>query len=219
LRPSGGRPTKLQSAELEERLRNAAVDVFLDNGYEAATMEAIAQAAQITKRTLYAKYVDKKTLFADAVTWALGRYHSPALPADLENWDIGAALTEIARSTLARSRDPDVARLNRMAVTESHRIPDLSSRAYLTTWSPRVGAVIELLTFHKKAGTIVLKDVPMAAEHFIAMVRSCPGWISALGQSRPPAIEDRYMHYAVELFLLSIRSSEGKKAARSKTKR
>jgi AcrR family transcriptional regulator len=204
VRQRTGRPTQAQSAELEERLRHAAVDVFLKKGFEGAAMEAIARAAGITKRTLYARYADKNALFGDAMVWAMARYHSPELPKEIEEWDLAAGLMEVARSTLARARDPDVVRLNRLAMIEAAHIPDFSNQAYSTIWSPRVVAVINLLAAHKKAGTIEVAEIEMAAEHFLAMVAQFPIWLAAMGQSRPPEMEERYARYAVELFLRSI---------------
>ncbi|MBV9516285.1 MAG: helix-turn-helix transcriptional regulator, partial [Mycobacteriaceae bacterium] len=68
-----GRPTEAESRALRQRLREAAVVTFLDNGYDGTTMEAIAQAAGITKRTLYARYPDKRAAFLDAIPWAFTR--------------------------------------------------------------------------------------------------------------------------------------------------
>jgi len=47
-----GRPTREEAARLHEQVREAAVAVFLENGYDGATMEEIAKEAGITKRTL-----------------------------------------------------------------------------------------------------------------------------------------------------------------------
>ena len=62
-----GRPTQAEAKELHEKLREAAIATFLEYGYDATTMEAIAQAAGITKRTLYARYPDKRAVFLDVI--------------------------------------------------------------------------------------------------------------------------------------------------------
>jgi TetR/AcrR family transcriptional repressor of mexJK operon len=46
------------------------VTLFMENGYEATSMDAVALAAKTTKRTVYARYADKKALFTDAKVWA-----------------------------------------------------------------------------------------------------------------------------------------------------
>jgi AcrR family transcriptional regulator len=199
-----GRPTQAQSAQLAERLRQAAVNVFLKSGFEGTSMEAIARAAGITKRTLYARYADKQALFADTITWALDRYHwhEPAL--ETGTHDLQAGLIAIARSALARAQDPDIVRLSRMAIAEAERIPAFATQAYCTTWSPRIQAVISLLDAHVQAGTAVVDDLEIAAEQFLAMVGALPTWLAVFGQCRTPEMEERYIQHAVALFLRSV---------------
>ena len=66
------RPTRAEAAELDGRLRKAAVETFLEHGFHGTTMDAVARAAGITRRTLYARYPDKGALFAEVIPWALG---------------------------------------------------------------------------------------------------------------------------------------------------
>jgi AcrR family transcriptional regulator len=212
-----GRPTLAQSIHLEERLRQAAIDVFLDSGFEGAKMEAVAEAAGITKRTLYARYADKNALFSDVVVWATGLYHAAEFPEEIAEWDLATGLMTIARSTLKRAIDPDVKRLSKLALMESARIPDFSTQAYSTLWSPRVKAVADLLTTHQNAGDIVVDDIEIAAELFIAMVAQRPAWMALLDATRPAEMEESHLQQAVELFVRGIQSPSAI-AKRSKRK-
>ncbi len=48
-----------------ERLRGAALDLFLERGYEAVSVEEIAERAGLTRRTFFRHYADKRdVLFA-----------------------------------------------------------------------------------------------------------------------------------------------------------
>ena len=48
-------------------IREAAIGIFLDNGYEGATMEDIAVRAGVSKQTVYKHFTDKQHLFANIV--------------------------------------------------------------------------------------------------------------------------------------------------------
>src|SRR5208283_5804966 len=48
-------------------IREAAIGIFLDNGYDGATMEDIAVRAGVSKQTVYKHFTDKQHLFADIV--------------------------------------------------------------------------------------------------------------------------------------------------------
>ena len=65
------RPTLVEAVALESALHDAAIEMFLDRGYDATTMDAVARSAGITRRTLYARYPNKQVMFSDVVREAL----------------------------------------------------------------------------------------------------------------------------------------------------
>ncbi|XVQ06281.1 TetR/AcrR family transcriptional regulator [Spirillospora sp. CA-255316] len=195
-----GRPTRAEAAELERRLREAALEVFSDRGFEGATMEEIARAAGISKRTLYAKYPDKRALFAKVLPWAMSTLKWDAPPFDDVADDLPAALLAIARIAVARTVDPQVARLTRVAMSEAHHFPEFAEAAHSMTWSPRLRSVVEILEHHARAGTIVVDDLELAAEQFLAMVSGFPAMLAVFGLRRDPDDEERHIQHAVALF-------------------
>ncbi|MGH3263604.1 MAG: TetR/AcrR family transcriptional regulator [Trebonia sp.] len=62
-----GRPTADERRARETEILTAALDVFLRTGYGACTVDELAVAAQVTKRTLYAYFGDKADVFAAMV--------------------------------------------------------------------------------------------------------------------------------------------------------
>lgn len=68
LRRSPGRPRlSEQRAPTEETLLAAASRLFLDRGYELVTMDEVAEAAGVTKATVYYHYASKADLFTAAM--------------------------------------------------------------------------------------------------------------------------------------------------------
>lgn len=196
-----GRPTRAEADELEDRIRRTAVELFLEHGFDATSMNALAVAAGVTKRTLYARYGDKRTVFVAAISWAMAQLRWEQPPSVDEADDLVAGLTTIARATLERAIDPDITRLIRMAITESARFPELATSIDSITYSPRVDTVAHLLARHITAGTIVLDDVEIAAEQFLAMVVALPARLASYGIYRQSEVEERHLLHAVDLFL------------------
>lgn len=62
-----GRPSVADVAAIDRAVVAAARVQFLEAGYEAATMDAIAAAAGVSKGTLYARYAAKEALFRSVV--------------------------------------------------------------------------------------------------------------------------------------------------------
>ena len=202
--PRTGRPTHAEAAQLGERLREAALAVFLDRGFDRTTMDAVARAAGVTRRTLYGRYPDKDTLFEAVVGWALLRWTDPVPDVTIDDPD--EALLTLARSMLAWALEPDLVRLNRLAMAEAARFPTIAQDTQMLTWRPRKRAVMRLLHRHVDAGRLVVDDIECAAEHFLSMVLVMPARLATFGVTRPPEFEDEYLRRAVVLFLNGVRA-------------
>ena len=177
---------------MDERLRDAAVSIFLENGYDGTTMEAVADAAGITKRTLYARYPDKHALFVSVIPWALSRLES-ATPVRTAGDDLAAALTAVGRGAIARVVDPDDDPLRRMAMYESARFPEFAHSAESMMYSAQLRAVVAVLRQHHETDALVIDDIELAAEQFLAMVAVMPSRLADFGIVRSPEVEDRHL--------------------------
>jgi AcrR family transcriptional regulator len=72
-RPGAGRPTREQAERRHMELLDRALELFLERGFEVATIDAIAADVGMTKRTVYGLYADKKSLFNATVQRAIER--------------------------------------------------------------------------------------------------------------------------------------------------
>ncbi len=70
-----GRPPKELAGEVEERILEAARKVFLERGFEGASIDEIAETARAGKPTIYSRYQNKQALFAAALTGHLDAKH------------------------------------------------------------------------------------------------------------------------------------------------
>jgi AcrR family transcriptional regulator len=199
-----GRPTRAEASQLHEQLREAAVAVFLERGYDGATMEEIARAAGITKRTLYARYPDKRAVYLDVIPWALTRTVEKDAGTKIDDDDLAAALTAIGRGAIRRAVDPDTVRLHRIVRNEAGRFPEFAVSAETLSWSRRQRQVMDLLRRHQDEGTIEVDDIELAAEHFLALVEALPGRLAEFGFYRSRRQETRHLQHAVKLFLNGI---------------
>ncbi|SHK82129.1 transcriptional regulator, TetR family [Bradyrhizobium lablabi] len=120
-----GRPPNELAGEVEERILDAARKVFLDRGFEGASIEEIAEVARSGKPTIYARFHDKKGLFTAAVT-----KYVIAKQAQLENHSpsgttIDERLASIGVIVLQEALTPEWISLLRLSIAEARRFPDL----------------------------------------------------------------------------------------------
>jgi AcrR family transcriptional regulator len=167
-------------------------------------MDAIARTAGITRRSLYARYADKRAVFVDVIPWALTRFVDNESIDDIDGDDLAAALTSLGRVAITRAVDPDNVRLKRVALNESARFPEFAITADSMMWAGRQRALTELLRRHHAEGNIRVDDVELAAEHFLAMVEAVPGRLADFGIHRTKEQHERHLRQAVELFLHGI---------------
>lgn len=69
-----GRPTAESTRLRMAHLLEVAREIFVRRGYRATTMDEVAAAAGVTKRTLYAWHVDKEALFRACVMLGAQRF-------------------------------------------------------------------------------------------------------------------------------------------------
>ena len=81
MEPIDAAPRPERNSDRRHReIREAAIGVFLANGYDGATMEDIAVRAGVSKQTVYKHFDDKQNLFAEIVlstTDEMGRARRP----------------------------------------------------------------------------------------------------------------------------------------------
>ncbi len=66
-RPRPGRPPKDQAGDVKARILDAAQRVFLERGYQSASLDEIAETAPASKPTIYAHFPGKEALFEAVV--------------------------------------------------------------------------------------------------------------------------------------------------------
>ena len=204
--PRRGRPTADEARALDDRVRRAALDAFVATGFDGTTMEAVAAAAGVTKRTLYAKYSDKRSLFASVIPWGLAQMPLAGEALDVPDGDLETALRSLAQQVVARLVEPQAVKLRRLAVLESHRFPEFAERANADLWRQSVQPVVQLLAAHADAHEVAIDDLALAADQFIALVAGGATILADMGVTRTPDEEARYVGHAVRLFLDGVRT-------------
>jgi TetR/AcrR family transcriptional regulator, mexJK operon transcriptional repressor len=114
-----GRPTADERRARETEILTAALGVFLRSGYGASTVDELAAAAQVTKRTLYVYYGDKAGLFAAMVS-------ELAAAVSLDAASDDDTLETLAARIVGRVHSDELVGLHRLVIAESARFPELA---------------------------------------------------------------------------------------------
>ncbi|MET0180529.1 MAG: TetR/AcrR family transcriptional regulator [Novosphingobium sp.] len=202
IRPKAGRPTREQAEARHHALLETALDHFLDKGFEQATIEAIAQAVGMTKRTVYALYPDKVALFHAALDLAVERFSvSAERIAETDKGDLHDTLVAIAWLRVDQVMTPNGLKLQRIINTESYRFPGILRLSFERSGLPTVRFLERVLARETAAGRLALDAPDKAAAVFMSMVVGGPVRVIVTGEPLSRQQIDKRIRYAVRLFL------------------
>ncbi len=201
-RKGAGRPTKDQAEARNSELLDAALAHFLDRGYEHATIEAIATSVNMTKRTVYAKFTDKASLFLAAVSRAIERVMVPgAALGAIDRSQLEPSLVAVARLRLRHLLTDEGQMLQRIINTESYRFPQIANEAFVRGAGPIIDFVAQQLRRHSPAGSVAHDRSEFAASAFMSMVVGGPVRMVATGMALSQSEIDERIVYTVRLFV------------------
>ena len=140
-----GRPPRALAGEVEERILDAARKVFLERGFEGASVDEIADVARAGKPTIYARFPGKEALFgavmARKVRENIGSFERiTPTGATLEE-----RLTGIATAILRKILTAETVGLCRATAAEARRFPDLAASVHRMARERASEAVARLL--------------------------------------------------------------------------
>jgi AcrR family transcriptional regulator len=197
-----GRPTRERATIRHAALLDCALEHFLEKGFEQATIEAISAKMAMTKRTVYARFADKASLFRAAVDRAIDRYQVRSEEiAATETDDVEQTLFNIAMLRINRAASPEGMKLQRIIQTESYRFPEIFTAAYEIAAKATIDFLADFLDRRTAAGDLQVGDANMAAHLFMGMAVSGPVRVILSGTTWPEGELDRRVRSAVRLFL------------------
>lgn len=196
-----GRPTKDVIERRNEELLDRALDLFLDKGFEATTIDTLCAELNMARRTIYARYGDKETLFRAALQRAIDQWVVPVdqLRAQ-ETDDLEKTLVSIARLWVSNIKKASGMRLVRIANTEVFRDPDVARYLWEQTAQPTLGYLTELFRRRLRPGADDIPDAHDAAAAYLILVVEGSVQLAVWGQMAPDDF-DRQIIYRTRLFL------------------
>lgn len=182
---------------------DAATRIFIDRGYNGTSMNAIAEAAPVSKPTLYSHFENKHELFAAVIATQCEALLNDVIAADTESGDFAVSLTTIARSFVDLIYSREGLAIYRLIVAEQQQFPTLGELVYGSGPRP----VLERLSgFFKELGQrgrLKIPDADVAARLFVGMLQGDDHFRCLLGlqSGLTDAEKNDLVNAAVTLFI------------------
>jgi AcrR family transcriptional regulator len=190
-------------ADRRAAIMDCADQVFLEAGFQGASMSAIAAKLGGSKGTLYNYFASKEELFLACVSRHCATLQEQMSALSGEDGDVRETLTRIGRHYVEVVSADDLVRKFRMVVAEAERAPDVARAFY--EMGPARGAQMLAEYFGRimRQGLLKQTDALRAAHHFLGL---CYNWLSKArlcGYAPAPsaATIKRDVAEAVEIFM------------------
>ena len=199
-----------------QQVLEGARQVFLRDGFEGASVDAIAREAGVSKATLYNYFADKRVLFLNvgkAECVRQGDMSMCGMDPDASAAEVlaqaGTAMQEFITSEFGQ-------RIFRICVAESERFPELAREFYETGPLVARNRLIDYLRLAVERGELTIEEdeFVLAAEQFHELCKADIMPRVVFGMKPPTADERRHaVDEAVRMFLARYGARQGGREA------
>lgn len=186
----------------------AARAAFFARGFHAATIEDIAQAAGVSKVTVYSRFGDKETLFEEVIRAESGRMAAVFDDGMSPGRCLRERLDAYGTALMGFLFSEEHMAVDRLLMNEIAQVPRLAERFYQAGPALCLGRLAEVLRDAAAAGEIEIDDAWLAAEDLCGLWKGVAEMGVKLGlEPLPPpeAIRAR-VERATRLFLKMVGS-------------
>jgi TetR/AcrR family transcriptional regulator, mexJK operon transcriptional repressor len=196
-------PGRPKDPEKRAAILKAAQDLFPAKGYDAVSMDAIAQSAGVSKLTLYSHFTDKDALFVEAV----GAFCEQQLPHKAFEVDpalsVREALMIIAKGFIDLTMDECAIQLFRMMAAQAGQNTKLAELFFAAGPSRTLAEMEQFLRQSHSEAKLHVENPTKAAEHFFCMLKGVRHMRALMGVMPIPSAAERNEHAneVVDMFM------------------
>jgi TetR/AcrR family transcriptional regulator, regulator of autoinduction and epiphytic fitness len=200
-----GIASSLPLPSTRDAILSAASAVFIRHGFEGASMELVAQATGVARRTLYNQFPNgKESLFVAVVErmWQAFPYLDMAKD-EIALADPEIGFRRIGESIAALWGPPLAIQFLRMLIGESSRFPDVMQSFSKVGKGPAVAAVTDYIAELGRRGALRVGDPELASQQFLGLIDEPIIWARVMGDDRAltKAKIKRIIEQAISIFL------------------
>src|ERR1700744_150015 len=157
-----------EESSKRRQILDGARKVFMDLGFDGASMGEIARSAGVSKGTLYVYFADKNRLFEAIVEEEKVEQGKTAFNFDPER-DVDTTLPEFGRAYITLLCRPGGGSALRTVMAIAERMPEVGSRFYPQVIAHTVDRFATSLEARARLGELVMEDTHLAAWQFMQM--------------------------------------------------
>jgi AcrR family transcriptional regulator len=189
-----------------EAIVTAAQRLFLERGFGAVSMDELAEAAGVARRTLYNQFASKEEIFREMLL-RVSRQLEDAFPPGIETQgEVEDVLRVIARMILELHKNAEYLGFLRMVVADSRQFPWIAQE-FAVVMDPKNERLTRYLAYLTAMGVLDCRNPLLAAHQFMGMINDLSLWPWMTGRESLPVPAEDVVEGAVRMFLQHYRRS------------
>lgn len=196
-----------EDSSKRRQILDGARKVFMDLGFDGASMNEIARAAGVSKGTLYVYFADKSRLFEAIVEDEALEKGKITYNLD-PGRDVETTLREFGRTYIGAMCRPGGGSSIRTVMAIAERMPDVGRQFYENVLAKTINSLAAYLQAHVGPDDLAIEDCQLAAAQFMQMCQATL-FLPFVFQAEPaPSAERiaRVVDSATRLFLQTYRA-------------
>jgi TetR/AcrR family transcriptional regulator, mexJK operon transcriptional repressor len=201
------KPRPVRARLAEERLTellDVAAEVFISEGFSAASTNEIARRANSSKTTFYSRFPTKEKLFLAVIERRMTRKLQEAAAGLPDEPPVAETLRNYAAALIRAALSKEHLALVRVISMESVNFPELGKRFY--ELGPKRGEAMLAAYFAKQIekGRLSDDDTRQMAEHFLSLITGGPiRWfvLALTPADLPKNALQKHINAAIETFM------------------
>ena len=178
----------------------AAERLFLERGFGAVSMDDLAEAAGVARRTLYNQFASKQEIFREMLVAVSGQLDHVLPPGIETSGNVEDVLRLIARAILGLHERPSYLGFLRMVAADSRQFPWIAE-AFDAVMTPQTERLERYLAYLTEMGVLNCRNPTLAAHQLMGMLNEISLWPWMLGGKHLAIPTDEVVDETIRMFL------------------
>ena len=195
---------KVPRGASREAIVEAASRLFLERGFGSVSMDELAEAAGLARRTLYNQFTSKEEIFREMLLRVSGQFEEAFPPGVETQGDVGEVLHLVARMILELHQHPEYLGFLRMVVADSRQFPWIAEEL-AAVMDPQADRLARYFAHLTAMGILNCHNPMLAAHQFMGILNEFSLWPWMMGRERLAVPAEEVVEETVRMFLRNYR--------------
>jgi len=166
--PVRGRP---RCNEKNHAILNSAATLFLENGFDGTSMDAVAKDAGVSKQTVYSHFASKETLFGEAVRAKIHNFSPDAALETMSEHTLEGDLRALTQNYVNLMLNHESIALMRLLAGAANKGNKLAEIFYEVSSSEILDRISDFFQTWAGKGELKIDDPKIATGQFLSLLK------------------------------------------------